>query len=235
MDENIQALRAKQRIRIPVVLTELEVGAILDNLTGIYQLIVKTMYGCGLRLNEVLNLRIKDIDFGFNKVIIWDSKSLADRSVPLPQKIKDELILQVKHVETTHQIDLKNNYGSVFMPYALAKKYPNAPFETKWQYLFPMKDVSKDPKTGVIRRHHVLENTLARNIKKAVTKSGIHKKVTSHTFRHSYATHLLQHGIDIRTIQDLMGHKSLETTMIYTHVIKDLNKNNIPSPLDLLE
>ncbi len=234
-DENIQALRAKQRIRIPVVLTEFEVGAILDNLTGIYQLIVKTMYGCGLRLNEVLNLRIKDVDFGFNKVIIWDSKSLADRSVPIPQKIKDELLLQVKHVETTHQIDLKNKHGTVFMPYALAKKYPNAPFETKWQYLFPMKDVSKDPKTGVIRRHHVLENTLARNIKKAVTKSGIHKKVTSHTFRHSYATHLLQHGIDIRTIQDLMGHKSLETTMIYMHVIKDLNKNNIPSPLDFLE
>ena len=234
-DENIQALRAKQSIRIPVVLTEAEVGAILDNLTGIYLLIVKTMYGCGLRLNEVLNLRVKDIDFGFNKVIIWDSKSLADRSVPIPQKIKDELLLQVKHVENMHRIDLNNNYGSVFMPYALAKKYPNAAFETKWQYLFPMKKVSKDPKTGVIRRHHVLENTLARNIKKAVTKSGIHKKVTSNTFRHSYATHLLQHGIDIRTIQDLMGHKSLETTMIYTHVIKDLNKNNIPSPLDLLE
>ncbi len=234
-DENIQALRAKQRIRIPVVLTESEVGSILDNLTGIYQLIVKTMYGCGLRLNEVLNLRVKDIDFGFNKVVIWDSKSLTDRSVPIPQKINDELLLQVKHVETTHQIDLKNNFGSVFMPYALSKKYPNAQFEAKWQYLYPMNDVSKDPKTGVIRRHHVLENTLARNIKRAVTKSGIHKKVTSHTFRHSYAIHLLQHGIDIRTIQDLMGHKSLETIMIYTHVIKNLNKNNIPSPLDLLE
>jgi integron integrase len=233
-DENIRALRAKQRIRIPVVLTEAEVGAILDNLTGIYLLIIKTMYGCGLRLNEVLNLRIKDIDFGFNKVIIWDSKSLADRSVPIPQKINEELLLQVKHVETTHQIDLKNNFGSVFMPFALEKKFPNAKFETKWQYLFPMKDVSKDPKTGVMRRHHVLQNTLARNIKKAVTKATIHKKVSSHTFRHSYATHLLQHGIDIRTIQDLMGHKSLETTMIYTHVIKDLNKNNIPSPLDLL-
>jgi integron integrase len=234
-DENIQALRAKQRICIPVVLTEAEVGDILDNLTSIYLLIINTMYGCGLRLNEVLNLRIKDIDFGINKVVIRDSKSLADRSVPIPQKIKDELLLQVKQVETVHQIDLKNNHGSVFVPDAVAKKYPNAPFETKWQYLFPMKDVSKDPKTGVIRRHHILENTLARNIKKAVTKAKVHKKVTSHTFRHSYATHLMQHGIDIRTIQNLMGHKSLETTMIYTHVIKDLNKNNIPSPLDLLE
>jgi len=233
-DRNISALRAKQRIRIPVVLTTNELEIIIENLSGIYLLIVKLMYGCGLRLNEVLNLRIKDVDFGFNKVIIWDSKSLADRSVPIPNKINDELLLQVKHVETTHAIDLKEGFGSVFTPYALNKKFPNAKFETKWQFLFPMAKVSKDPKSGVFRRHHVLENTLARNIKKAVTKSNIHKKVTSHTFRHSYATHLLQHGIDIRTIQDLMGHKSLETTMIYTHVIKDLNKGVLLSPLDLL-
>lgn len=233
-DHNIQALRAKQRIRIPVVLTTIEVSTIIENLSGIYLLIVKLMYGCGLRLNEVLNLRVKDLDFGFNKVIIWDSKSLADRSVPIPNKIKDELLLQVKHVEVTHKIDLKEGFGSVFMPFALNKKFPSAQFETKWQFFFPMAKVSKDPKSGVLRRHHVLENTLARNIKKAVVKSKIHKKVTSHTFRHSYATHLLQHGIDIRTIQDLMGHKSLETTMIYTHVIKDLNKDILLSPLDLL-
>lgn len=233
-DQNINALRAKQRIRIPVVLTTAEVKIIIENLSGIYLLIVKLMYGCGLRLNEVLNLRVKDLDFGFNKVIIWDSKSLADRSVPIPNAINDELLLQVKHVEASHAIDLKEGFGSVFMPYALNKKYPNAKFETKWQYLFPMAKVSKDPKTGVTRRHHVLENTLSRNIKKAVVKSNIHKKVTSHTFRHSYATHLLQHGIDIRTIQDLMGHKSLEATMIYTHVIKDLNKDILLSPLDLL-
>ena len=233
-DQNISALRAKQRIRIPVVLTAIEVETIIEKLSGIYLLLVKLMYGCGLRLNEVLNIRVKDLDFEFNRVIIWNSKSLADRSIPIPNKIYDELLLQVKLVETTHAIDLKEGFGTVLIPYALSKKYPNAKYETKWQYLFPMANVSKDPKSGVIRRHHVLENTLARNIKKAVTKSNIHKKVTSHTFRHSYATHLLQHGIDIRTIQDLMGHKSLETTMIYTHVIKDLNRGKLISPLDLI-
>ena len=143
--------------------------------------------------------------------------------------------LQVKHVGRTHSLDSKNGHGSVFLPNALDRKYPNAKFETKWQYLFPMANVSKDPKSGVTRRHHVLESTLAKNLKKAVTNSGIHKKVTAHTFRHSYATHLLQHGLDIRTIQDLMGHKDLNTTMIYTHIIKDLNKDKLISPLDLFQ
>ena len=234
-DQNIQALRAKQRIRIPVVLTIEEVDEILSQLSGVYLLIFKTLYGCGLRLNEVLNIRVKDVDFGFNNIIIWDSKSLADRSVPIPKSANDELLMQIKHVERTHSLDLKNGHGSVFLPNALGRKYPNAKFETKWQYLFPMANVSKDPKSGVIRRHHVLESTLAKNLKKAVTKSGIHKKVTAHTFRHSYATHLLQHGLDIRTIQDLMGHKDLNTTMIYTHIIKDLNKDKLISPLDLIQ
>ena len=233
-EQNIQALRAKQRIRIPVVLTIQEVEEILLQLSGIYLLIMKTLYGCGLRLNEVLNIRVKDVDFGFNNIIIWDSKSLADRSVPIPKTAKDELLMQVKHVERTHALDLKNGFGSVFLPNALEKKYPNAKYETKWQYLFPMANVSKDPKSNIIRRHHILESTLARNLKKAVINSGIHKKVTTHTFRHSYATHLLQHGLDIRTIQDLMGHKDLNTTMIYTHVIKDLNKDKLVSPLDLM-
>lgn len=234
-DQNIQALRAKQRIRIPVVLTIHEVEEILLQLTGVYLLIMKTLYGCGLRLNEVLNIRVKDVDFGFNNIIIWDSKSLADRSFPIPKTAKDELLMQVKHVERIHALDLKNGFGSVFLPNALDRKFPNAKYETKWQYLFPMANVSKDPKSDLTRRHHILESTLARNLKKAVTKSGIHKKVTTHTFRHSYAAHLLQHGLDIRTIQDLMGHKDLNTTMIYTHVIKDLNKDKLISPLDLLQ
>ena len=229
---NIQALRAKERKHIPVVLTREEVRLILDNIHGIYKLITSLMYGCGLRMSEVLNLRIKDIDFGFDKVYVWDSKSLKDRTVPLPIKLKQQLLAQVEIVTQLHEKDTREGYGTVFLPFALEKKYPNAKFETKWQYLFPMRNLSKDPRSGELRRHHILPKTLSRNIAAATVKSKINKKVTSHTFRHSYATHLLQNGVDIRTIQELLGHKSVETTMIYTHVVKELNKQNIKSPLD---
>ena len=232
-DWNIQALRAKERKHIPVVLTKDEVNRVIENLTGIYQLIVSLMYGCGLRMSEALNIRVKDIDFGFDKVYIWDSKSLKDRTVPLPQKIKERLKVQVGVVEELHKKDVADGYGSVYMPYALERKYPNAKFETKWQFLFPMRNVSKDPRSEVIRRHHIHEKTLSRNIKQASQKAGIHKRVTSHIFRHSYATHLLQNGIDLRSIQELLGHKSVETTMIYTHVVAEMNKGRVVSPLDM--
>lgn len=230
---NIQALRAQQRKHIPVVLTKEEVQNIILNMNGIYQLIVKLMYGCGLRMSEVQNIRIKDIDFGFDKIYIWDSKSLKDRTVPLPLKIKDELKVQVEKVKELHKKDLKDGYGSVYIPYALERKYPKAKYESKWQYIFPMDNISTDPRGGVLRRHHILDATLSRNIKQAVTKSNIEKRVTSHIFRHSYATHLLQAGIDMRSIQELLGHKSVETTMIYTHVIAELNKSRLMSPLDM--
>ncbi len=230
---NIQALRAKERKHIPVVLTKDEVSRVIENLTGIYQLIVSLMYGCGLRMNEALNIRVKDIDFGFDKVYIWDSKSLKDRTVPLPQKIKERLKVQVGIVEELHKKDVADGYGTVYLPYALERKYPKAKFETKWQYLFPMRNVSKDPRSEIIRRHHIHEKTLGRNIKQASQKAGIHKRVTSHIFRHSYATHLLQSGIDLRSIQELLGHKSVETTMIYTHVVAEINKGRVVSPLDL--
>ena len=204
-DWNIQALRAKERKHIPVVLTKDEVSRVIENLTGIYQLIVSLMYGCGLRMSEALNIRVKDIDFGFDKVYIWDSKSLKDRTVPLPQKIKERLKVQVGVVEELHKKDVADGYGTVYLPYALERKYPKAKFETKWQYLFPMRNVSKDPRSEVIRRHHIHEKTLGRNIKQASQKAGIHKRVTSHIFRHSYATHLLQSGIDLRSIQELLG------------------------------
>ena len=230
---NIQALRAQERKHIPVVLTREEVKRVIENLNGIYNLIVSLMYGCGLRMNEALNLRVKDLDFGFDKVYIWDSKSLKDRTVPLPQKLKDRLKVQVETVETLHQKDLADGYGSVYMLYALEKKFPTAKFETKWQFLFPMKNIAKDPRSEVLRRHHVHPATLGRNIKVAAKKAGIHKRISSHTFRHSYATHLLQSGIDLRSIQELLGHKSVETTMVYTHVVAELNKAKIMSPLDL--
>jgi len=230
---NIQALRAKERKHIPVVLTREEVRRVIDNLDGIYQLIVKVMYGCGLRMSEVLNLRIKDIDFGFDTVYIWESKSPKDRTLPLPISVKDELMMQVEKVKAMHQEDLRQGYGSVELPHRLARKYPNAPYETQWQYLFPMRKVSRDPRSGIIRRHHVLEATLGRNIRNAAKRAGIEKKISSHIFRHSYATHLLQNGVDLRSIQELLGHKSVETTMIYTHVVAELNKGRVISPLDL--
>lgn len=229
---NVQALRAQQRKHIPVVLTKDEVYNIIVNMNGIYQLMVKLMYGCGLRMSEVQNIRIKDIDFGFDKLYIWDSKSLKDRTIPLPLKIKDELKVQVEKVKAIHRKDIENGFGSVYVPYALERKYPKAKYETKWQYVFPMGKISTDPRSKEQRRHHILDATLSRNIKSAVAKSNIDKRVTSHIFRHSYATHLLQAGIDLRSIQELLGHKSVETTMIYTHVVSEMNKAKVVSPLD---
>lgn len=229
---NIQALRAQERKHIPVVLTKDEVRSILQNVSIEYTLLVHLMYGCGLRMNEALSLRIKDIDFGFNKIYIWDSKSLKDRTVPLPQKLKTKLLEQVEIVTTLHKQDLENGYGSVYIPHALEKKYPKSKYETKWQFLFPMKNISVDPRTKEQRRHHVHPQTLGRNIKEASQKANLNKRVTSHIFRHSYATHLLQAGIDLRSIQELLGHKSVETTMIYTHVVSEMNKAKVISPLD---
>jgi len=230
---NIQALRAQERKHIPVVLTKEEVQKVLQNLNGIYKLIVTLMYGCGLRMNEVLNIRIKDLDFGFDKLYIWDSKSLKDRTVPLPLKLKNELKVQVARVEELHKKDIDDGYGSVYLPFVYEKKYPTAKFETKWQYLFPMNKCSKDPRSKIMRSHHIHPTTLGRNIKVAAQKASLHKRVTSHIFRHSYATHLLQAGIDLRSIQELLGHKSVETTMIYTHVVAEINKVKLLSPLDM--
>jgi len=229
---NIQALRAQERKHIPVVLTKDEVQKVLQNLNSIYKLVVTLMYGCGLRMSEVLNIRIKDIDFGFGKLYIWDSKSLKDRTVPLPLKLKDELKVQVARVEEIHKKDVDDGYGSVYLPFLYEKKYPKAKFETKWQYLFPMNSISKDPRSKEQRRHHIHPTTLGRNIKIASQKANLNKRVTSHIFRHSYATHLLQAGIDLRSIQELLGHKSVETTMIYTHVVSEMNKAKLVSPLD---
>ncbi len=229
---NIQALRAQERKHIPIVLTREEVEKIISNINGIYHLMTSLMYGCGLRMSELLSLRLKDIDFGFDKIYIWDSKSLKDRTLPLPSKLKTKLLTQVELVKELHVKDLADGYGSVYMPYAFEKKYPNANKETKWQFLFPMTKVSKDTVSGITRRHHIHPQTLGRNIKQASLKANLNKKVTSHIFRHSYATHLLQAGIDLKTIQELLGHRSMESTMIYTHVVSQINKTKVLSPLD---
>jgi len=229
---NIQALRAQERKHIPVVLTIDEVKSVINHLNPTYKLVVSLLYGCGLRMSEILNLRVKDIDFGFDKIYVWNSKSLKDRTIPLPKKLKTELMQQVEKVADIHKKDLADGYGSVYIPYALERKFPYASKDTKWQFLFPMSKVSHDPRSGVMRRHHIHEQTLGRNIREAAKKSNLNKRVTSHIFRHSYATHLLQAGIDLRSIQELLGHKSVETTMIYTHVVSEMNKAKLISPLD---
>ncbi len=229
---NIQALRAKRKDHMPAVLTKEEVNEIIFHMSGVYKLMLELLYGCGLRMNELLRLRIKDVDFGFDNVYIWDSKSQKDRILPLPKKIKDDLAMQIKQVEKLHQEDLLNGLGYVNLPHGLERKYPNANREFKWQYLFPMKNISKDPRSGKMIRFHVLPTTFGRNIKSAVNRAKIPKNVSAHTFRHSYATHMLQSGIDIRTIQELLGHKDISTTMIYTHIVRELSQQTLRSPLD---
>ncbi|MCX7545092.1 integron integrase [Marinicella gelatinilytica] len=234
-NKNINALRAKQRVHLPTVLSSKEIKHLIVQFQdNIYKLITQTIYGCGLRISEAMNLRIKDLDFDYNRIIIWDSKSLDDRSLPMPQRLIEPFNQLIAKNKIAHDLDLSKGHGTVELPNALKRKYPNADKEFKWQYLFQMNNVSKDPKTGIMRRHHVLESTYNRNLKKAVIKSGINKKITAHTLRHSYATHLLQAGIDVRTIQELLGHKNLETTMIYTHVVKELSQKNRFSPLDYI-
>jgi len=231
-DFNIQSLRAKEKSRIPVVLSIEEVQQILTNIIGINNIIVSLLYGCGLRIKEALRLRVKDIDFSYDNIYIYDSKSDTDRIVPLPLKLKDRLRQQIIRVQTLHIKDLKDGYGNVYLPSAISKKYSTASTDIKWQYLFPASKVSYDKREDITRRHHINDININRAIKKSVTLCGIYKRVTAHTFRHSYATHLLQNGTDIRSIQELLGHKSIETTMIYTHVVKELNKDIIKSPLD---
>jgi integron integrase len=233
-ESNINALRAKRKEHMPVVLTKEEVKNIIFHMSGIYKLMLQLIYGCGLRMSELLNLRIKDIDFGFNNVYIFDSKSQKDRILPLPQKIKEELQIQKEEVRKLHNKDLEDGFGYVNLPKGLERKHPNANKEFKWQYFFPMKTITKDPRSGKMIRFHILPTTFGRNLKSAVNKAKIDKKVSAHTFRHSYATHMLQNGIDIRTIQELLGHKDISTTMIYVHIVKDLNKNIIKSPLEVM-
>ncbi len=222
---------AKKPKKIPTVFTQTEVQHVLSQLQGTHWLMASLLYGAGLRLMECLRLRIKDIDFGYLQIVVRDGKGHQDRLTILPQKLITPLQQQIAFVKKIHQIDLQEGFGEVYLSYALERKYPNANRELRWQYLFPSQVRSIDPRSGKERRHHLHHTVLQEAIKEAIKKAGIQKTGSAHTLRHSFATHLLENGYDIRTVQELLGHKSLQTTMIYTHVLKR-GGHAIRSPLD---
>ncbi len=231
--EDFAFTHAKRPKRLPVVLSTDEVAALLDALSGVYRLMAGLLYGSGMRLMECVRLRVQDVDFAYGQILVRDAKGGKDRVVPLPQRFEQALKAQIAARKITHEADCALDAGSVYLPEALARKYPGADTDFKWQYVFASSRLSVDPRTGVKRRHHVHENSLQKAIKKAADKAGILKRVSSHTLRHSFATHLLEQGQDIRTVQELLGHSDVNTTMIYTHV---LNKPglSVQSPADLL-
>jgi integron integrase len=228
----IDAIRAHRPKRLPVVLSQEETQKILAHLSGIQLLMVRLLYGSGLRLIECHRLRIKDIDFSANHIFVRSGKGFKDRVTILPQLLVPHLKQHLIKVRSLHEYFKKQGYGEVELPYALEKKYPNAKFEWCWQYVFPASKVSTDPRTGRKRRHHIHESVLQRAVKNAVRLSGIAKHVGCHTFRHCFATHLLEQGADIRTVQELLGHKDVKTTMVYTHVMKKPGID-VKSPLDV--
>jgi integron integrase len=223
--------RAKRPERLPVVFTQTEVKAVLARLEGVNHLVAALLYGSGLRLMDALRLRVKDIDFERNEIVIREGKGEKDRVTMLPAAIAQPLREHLSRVAIQHQDDLRNGYGEVYLPYALDKKYPNAATEWKWKYVFPAPSISQDPRSGKRRRHHLSDDAVQKAVKDAIKRSGITKHGSCHTFRHSFATHLLESGYDIRTVQELLGHKDVRTTMIYTHVL-NRGGRGVRSPLD---
>ncbi len=213
LDLDLDAVRAKRSRYLPTVLTPEEVKAVIVHLSGIHRLVVQVLYGSGLRLAEAQQLRIKDVDFAQRQLAIRNSKGMESRLTMLPETLVEPLQEHLLWVKRQHQQDLEQGYGSVYLPFALERKYPNAEREWSWQYVFPAERLSQNPRSGITRRHHLHESGLQRAIKQAVQKTGIPKRVSCHTFRHSFATHLLQNGYDIRTVQELLGHKNVKTTM----------------------
>lgn len=226
-----EVVRAKKPARLPVVLSISEVQQILGQLDGDVGLIARLLYGGGLRLMEGVRLRVKDVDFSRKEIIIRDGKGQKDRVTVMPTSLVSPLRQHIARVRAIHQFELAEGRGDVYLPDALARKYPGAPFEWAWQYVFPAAGLSVDPRSGSVRRHHLDEKRVQRAFKRAVKASGVAKLATPHTLRHSFATHLLESGQDIRTVQELLGHADVKTTMIYTHV---LNRGGLAvlSPLD---
>jgi len=231
--DEIAPVRSKRTRRPPTVLTQPEVQGVLQRMQGTHRLMAQLLYGCGLRLMECIRLRIQDVDFGQGRIFVRGGKGGKDRTVVLPEAVRALLADHIERVQALHENDLREGFGEVYLPEALARKYPTACREAGWQYVFPAKNRSKDPRSGKIRRHHVLESGLQKAVKTAVSKAGITKRAGCHTMRHSYATHLLENGTNIRTVQELMGHQDVKTTEMYTHVMhKDINA--VQSPLDTL-
>jgi len=224
-------VRSKRPKRLPTVLAPQEVNALLDSMAGVHYLMAALLYGTGMRLMECIRLRVQDIDFPYRQILVRNAKGKRDRVVPLPLKLEQLLRDQLSKASELHQTDLEKGFGEVFMPDALARKYPKASHEWIWQYVFPSGRISVDPRSGKQRRHHLDESSLQKMIKRRAREVGITKRVTSHTLRHSFATHMLENGYDIRTVQELLGHADVSTAMIYTHV---LNKggHGVRSPLD---
>lgn len=232
IEDKIEPVKAKKHRRPPVVLTKSEVRQVINQMRGTHLLMVKMMYGGGLHLMECLRLRVMDLDFAKAQVYVR-GKGDKDRLTTLPPSINTELEEHLAHVKKLHEGDLEAGHGEVYLPEALARKYRNAAKEYRWQYVFPAKKLSKDPRSGVFRRHHVLESGLQKAVKVAVDRAGIAKRVGTHIFRHSFATHLLEGGVNIRIVQELMGHTDVKTTEIYTHVMeKDIQA--VRSPLETL-
>ncbi|MEZ5576966.1 MAG: integron integrase [Candidatus Competibacteraceae bacterium] len=228
--ENVE--RAKRPARLPVVLTATEVRAVLAHLEGRYRLMANLLYGAGLRLMECVRLRVKDLDFEYRQITVRDGKGQKDRLTMLADVLIEPLQTHLADVKILHEQDLREGFGNVYLPFALERKYPNAGREWGWQYVFPASQRSVDPRSRIERRHHLDEQTLQRAFKKAVRAASITKPASCHSLRHSFATHLLMSGYDIRTVQELLGHKDVSTTMIYTHVLNRGGKG-VASPLDV--
>ena len=225
---------AKAPRRLPVVYSREEIALILGQLKGPYRIMAELMYGSGLRQAELLSLRVKDIDFTSHNIIVRSGKGNKDRSTLLPQKLVTDLKEQIQKVNLLHRQDVNDGYGEVFLPDALTRKYPSAAKEMAWQFLWPASRISRDPRSGILRRHHLHPSALRKKITIAVRQANIYKPAKSHSFRHSFATHLLESGYDIRTIQELLGHADVTTTEIYTHVVNRGNRG-VVSPSDSLK